>query len=72
MYKPVRLTLASGKDYLTFADKNTPKENTYTRYAVISPVYPPYVRGVAGDYRLFKSYSGAYKFAAKLNARGEL
>ena len=70
MYKPTRLILVAGKDYLTFADKETPKENTYARYAVISPAYPPYVRNSAGDYRMFKSYSGAYKFAAKLNARG--
>lgn len=67
--KPMRLICCNHfthGGFLTMDCKHHSKENQYTRYAVTGTLYGM-LHNAAGNTRLFRSYSGAYKAAQKYN-----
>ena len=60
-----KLTLCNNHDYLTHAEScQCDKSNYYKKYAVFGTAYG-YLHNTAGDMRLWKTYSGAYKVMRK-------
>ena len=56
-----KLTLCNNHDYLTHAEScQCDKSHYYKKYAVFGTAYG-HLHNTAGDMRLWKTYSGAYK-----------